>query len=353
MPTEAVIESGVVEDVPVKLKDYDFTDIFFNEDGQSFMRGLDGYSDPQSPLQPVPVECLPDLAILHELIIDEAKGRHEYDTFHVDYDDMRFRVAQIGTVGETWFTLRRFMKEVPRLKSLRGIPPRVVESIGRIAMANPTTGMPGKGLILLCGETGSGKTTLASSIIQEYLLHLGDIAVTVEDPIELNLHGPYGVGARGYCFQTQVKDGDFKGAMKATMRRTPRYILLGEVRGSDEASEALRASINGHVVITTTHAGSISEGLNSMVKFVAGREPIDLARNILADGIAAVIHMSLVKVPKAQGGGKMLKISSLFFGPQDSAMRAAIRKGTNEMLVTKIEEQANRIRLNKPPTSWV
>ncbi|KXV02034.1 hypothetical protein AD929_04315 [Gluconobacter potus] len=331
------------------LKEYEFTDIFFNENAQAFMRGLeqdDDDDDNISPLSPIPEACIGDAVRLHRQIMEQGASK---DEFFSDYDGMRFRVSKITTVGSVWFTLRRALWPIPRIKQLKGLHPRVLEALGRIASPGGTNASPGKGLILVCGETGSGKTTLACTLLQEYLLHYGDIAVTVEDPIELSLDGPYRNG-RGYCFQTQVREGDFRNALKMTMRRSPRYILLGEVRGYDEASEALRAGINGHVVLTTIHAGSAIEGLNAMVKFVAGREPVELARSILADGIAAVIHISLHRVPKRDGGGKAFKVESLFFGPGDksAASRSAIRRGATEQLVQPIERQANLIRLNRP-----
>lgn len=320
---------------PTRLSEFAFTDLSFSEQGEAFLRGTD---DSEGPLVGVPEECVADLDELHRRICDEGQRR---DEFFYDYDGMRFRVNKIESVGGVWYMLRRAMWPIPRLGQLQGIPQRVLQYLGYLGKK----GKHGHGLILVAGATAQGKTTTACALLQEYLIHYGDIAVTVEDPVELPLDGPH--GQFGHCFQTQAVNGDFAGAMKMTMRRSPRYILLGEIRSGAEASEALRAAINGHLVITTIHAGSVTEAINAMLKFVNGTESLDLARAILADGLAGVLHQELVKVPGRQG--RQLKLQYLFPG-DDSGIRTLIRTGKVEQLSTAIELQATRVMKNMMPT---
>jgi len=336
-----------------RLKDVYFNDIFFNEAGNVFLRGLESPDPGENVpvLTSVPRGCLEDTAALHVKVMREASGK---DECFVDFDGMRFRVSKIVTVGEVWYTLRKQLHPIPRLLGTKGLHPKLIQELGRIGdngRSNPNR-KQGRGLILICGRTGAGKSTLAFSLLQQYLLTYGDIAVTIEDPIEMNMSGMFGADGRGWCFQTEVQFGDFKDAMRKTMRRTPRYILLGETRGGDEASEALRAGINGHLVITTIHAGSVIEGLDAMLKFVAGREPMELARSVLASGIAAVLHIDLVRQPGS--AEKMLKVESLFAtGSDENAIRACIRSGKTEQLVNKIQAQAARIAADRNPTDPV
>jgi twitching motility protein PilT len=252
---------------------------------------------------------------------------------------MRFRVSRIEDVESIWYTLRRAKWPIPRLAILGGVPPRVIQYLGHL-------GKPGKhGLILIAGKTGEGKTTTACSLLQEYLIHFGDVAVTIEDPIELPLNGAH--GRFGHCFQTAVKNGDFAGALKRTMRHVPRYILLGEVRGSAEASEAIGAANNGHLVITTIHAGNVVEAMNKLLKFVAADESLELARTILADGLVAIIHQQLIRIPGKKG--RQLKLEYLFPG-DDKGIRTLIRQGKTEQLGTAISAQASRVFNGKWPT---
>lgn len=316
-----------------RLRDLDFTDLFFSERGEAFIRGLE---EGDGPLTGVPETVVDDLDELHRRVCDIGQSKIE---FSLDYDEVRFRVARIEDVDGIWYTLRRLKSPIPRLGELGGIPARIVEYLGHL-------GKPGRhGLILIAGATGNGKTTTASSLLQEYLLWYGDVAVTIEDPIELPLNGPH--GRFGHCFQTQVDDGDFGTAMKRTMRRSPRYIFLGEVRSPVEASQALRAAINGHLVITTIHAGNVVEAINAMLKFVAGNEPMQLAQTILADGLIGVVHQQLVR-HKVKGKGRMLKLEYLF-PAEDKGIRSMIRSGKTEQLSTSIDIQANRVAQGKSP----
>lgn len=316
-----------------RLRDLDFTDLFFSERGEAFVRGME---DGDGPLTGIPEPVMDDLDKLHRQVCDRGQTTPE---FFIDYDSMRFRVSKIEDVDGVWYTLRRAKWPIPRLGQLGGIPVRVIEYLGHI-------GKPGKhGLILIAGATSNGKTTTACALLQEYLLWYGDVAVTLEDPIELPLNGPH--GRFGHCFQIQVDDGDFGAAMKRTMRRSPRYILLGEVRSPVEASQALRAAINGHLVITTIHAGNVTEAINAMLKFVSGSEAPELARTIMADGLVGVLHQQLVR-SKVKGKGKMLRLEYLFPG-DDKGVRSIIRSGKTEQLSTAIEQQAARVAQGKPP----
>jgi len=240
-------------------------------------------------------------------------------------------------VEGTWYTLRRLMWPIPRLATLNGIPPTVKHYLGYLGRSR-------NGLLLIAGATGEGKTTTACSLLQEYLIKYGNVAVTVEDPPELPLSGPHGRG--GHCFQTQVRNKDFAAAMEATMRRSPRYILLGEVRGAREASEAIRAAANGHLVITTIHAGDVTQAINALLKFIAVSESIDLARLILAEGLLGVMHQKMVKLPGKKN--RLLRIQSLFPGG-DTGIRSLIRNGRTEQLGTAIAAQASKILQGKLP----
>lgn len=313
-----------------KLRDLIFTDLFISEGGQSFVRGMEDEEGNASAgaLVGVPPAYIDDLEELQRKTVDRGQSAQE---FFMDYDGMRFRINKIEDVDGVWFTLRRAKWPIPRLNELGGIPPRVIEYLGFL-------GKKEKGLIIIAGATGQGKTTTACSLLQDYLIYFGDVAVTLEDPIEMPLNGPH--GQYGHCFQTQVKNGDFGAAMALTMRRSPRYILLGEVRSPSEASQAIRAAINGHLVITTIHAGGAVEAINAMLKFVSGSEPMSLAQSILADGLAGVFHQKLTKVKGRRG--KILQLEYLFPG-QDKGIRTLIRSGKMEQLSTHIDQQATRV----------
>lgn len=312
-----------------RLSDYQFTDICFNgEEKDIFLRGC---IDSNLPLRPPPENLMEDCSILMSRVIQRGKKDKE---FFIDYDDVRYRVARADTIEGTYFALRRAIHPVPELGSI-GLNDNVVRYLRHI-------GKVGSGLILLSGETGQGKTTTICSMLIDFLTNFGDIAVTIEDPPELKLHGKH--GDSGYCWQTQVKDGDFGASIKQTMRYNPRYILLGEIRSAGEASEALRAAINGHLVLTSIHAGSVQEAINALLKKIAGREPLDLARSVLADGLASVVQQKLVRQKD-----RMHLRSQFIFTGNSSSVRTKIREGKVEQLSSDIENQANRVMSGRAP----
>ena len=312
------------------LRDFEFTDLYFSEIGDAFVRGADS----SSPIDYIPEEYSVDLSDLHRKVVERGSRESE---FFIDQDGVRYRVSKIDSIDGVWYALRRSKFPIPRLGEI-GLHPRIIQYLGQIGRKH--------GLILFAGATGNGKTTTACSLLQEYLVSYGDVAITIEDPPELPLNGTH--GDFGRCFQIRVENGDFGRAMTQTMRYNPRYILLGEIRAPYEASQALRAAINGHLVISTIHADNPIGALNSLLKLVSGQENLDLARGVLADGIAGVIHQKLIKTKT----GRKPKIEFLFAGyggAESAGIRTKIRSGKLEQLSTEIESQANRIMQGKTP----
>lgn len=310
------------------LREADFMDVYISETGNIFFRGADGRE--MLVANPSP-RLVADLENLHKRVCSIGEKQCE---FFLDYDSMRFRVSRMDSVDENWYVLRRAIWPIPRLTHLDGIHNKVIEYLGML-------GRPGKsGLILISGAPANGKTTTACSLLQEYLVWHGDIAVTLEDPVELPMSGPH--GAHGHCFQVPVRDGDFSLALKRSMRHSPRYIFVGEVRSASEAANVLKASINGHIVISTIHAGSAIDTVNSILKYAVGVEPAEMSRAILADGLLGVINQRLLHT-QVRGVSRRHIKAEYFFPGDDKGLRSLIRNGKSEQLTTAIEMQMRRV----------
>jgi twitching motility protein PilT len=314
----------------VRLSELDFTDLYISVNGDVLVRGTD---NAKGPLTEIPEGVIGDLDTLQLMVFERGQTKKE---FFVDYDNVRYRVSRIRSQSADWFTLRKSKSEIPRMKQLGGFMPPVIQYLARLGRHH--------GLVVLSGATGQGKTTTAYSLLNEYLLAFGDIAVTIEDPPEMMLEGQ--VGNFGRCFQLRLEQGDdFGTALHDAMRHTPRYIFMGELRKSYDASQALRAAISGHLVITTIHAGSVEETLNSLIKLTSGEESVEFARDLLAGGLAGVIHQTLVR-----GNGQKPRLNIRFLFPgTDSGIRSLIRDGSVNQLSTQIEQQANRVMQGRPP----
>jgi len=317
-------------EIGARLREAVFSDLYFTEHNRVF---LTGDADAPGKLSPPPAAAMEDVARLHQIVCERGARDSE---FSLDFGGMRFRVARMETVQGTGYVLRRAMWPLPRLGHLlQGVPAAVVRSL--VALGADRS----KGLILVAGATGQGKTATASSLLVEHLLQFGGVARTVEDPVELPLQGTH--GHDGHCFQSELGGRPFGDAVREMMRQRPRYMLIGEIRDASGASAVIRAANNGHVVSSTIHAGDCVEAINSLVKFVAGSEPVDLARQMLADGLAAVVHQDLVTerrdAPERSFVRPRLQWLFLGRGADSKGVRSMIREGKTEQLVSEIARQ--------------
>ncbi len=243
---------------------------------------------------------------------------------------MRLRGVHLNVFGDQrWVCLRRFPTEVPELDALSFAPDvlKAFQSWGRRS-----------GLIVIGGSTRAGKTTTATALLRHYLREHGQVAITIEDPIEYDLQGRH--GEEGFCLQIPVyKDDQWADRLKDALRSAPRYILLGEVRTTQAARNLLRAANSGHLVITTVHGGRVEETLSAIVQ-MAQAELQDMAMSLLADGLLAVVHQRI------EGGRPVNEILSTRDDNSD-LIRAMIRAGKLQTLSSEIARQ----RINRSRTA--
>lgn len=259
--------------------------------------------------------------------------------YSVLYEGYFFRVERSDTMYGPMYCMRKMPKKVPDLSAL-GYPPSLVSYLKTLGQSS--------GLILLGGATGSGKTTTISSLLREYLIRYGGFAYTIEDPFEMPLDGEYKAlnGSLGLCKQTQPVDDDWGASLRSALRSRPRYIMVGEIRTPEAASQCLRAATSGHLVLSTIHANNVSDAIDAIVKHAASSEISEkLAFDLLSRGILAVIHQSLVGT-----GKKKPEIEFLFANPNTllgDQTRNIIKTGKIN-LSTTIEMQTTRMAQGLP-----
>jgi twitching motility protein PilT len=320
------------------LRDINFTDLYISEIGQVLIGGAE---DSEGPLVEVPDGAISDVDRLRMKVMQKGQTAKE---FFMDHDTVRYRVTRIKTVDVIWYTLRKSMTVPPKIRDLLGEKNKsVLRHLGWLGEE------PQKGLILFAGPVGQGKTTSACSLLLQYLSTYGKTAVTIEDPPEMKLNGRH--GKFGLCLQRPLEQGEtFGSALVDAMRQTPRFILVGEMRRPEDASEVLRTAISGHVVISTIHAGDPLEAINSLIKLVAAKDGPEYAREQVANGLSGVIHQRLRRVKHADGKFRRhLEINTLFMGLNDSKERTTIRDGNVGQLGSSLERQADLIRQNLDP----
>lgn len=307
------------------LKDLIFSDIYLGHEA-SWFAGVPGALDPV----PAPPECAGELAALRKTCVQFAADTHKIE-FAVREAEITYRVSTIITLKEIVYVLRRFPAEVPNIDKL-GLHPALVAMLLEPRLT---------GLLVLSGAYGQGKTTTASSVVAARLAKFGGVGVTIEDPPEMPLEGRHG---EGVCYQTWVEQGGFGHACSKAARWAPSIIFVGEVRDPETATEALRASLNGRLVVCTTHADSVVtaiERLYTLANGVAGNSE-DVA-SLLSHGLLGVLHQRLEGDVE-----KHLKVESLWLNGEDTqGARNMIYSRKFSHLTNEVQLQLNRTLMTR------
>ncbi len=164
----------------------------------------------------------------------------------------RFRINVFRQRGEVGMVIRHIKTEIPSLESL-GLPPILKDLISRK-----------RGLLLVVGATGSGKTTTLASMIDYRNATMNGHILTLEDPIEfVHPHKKSVVDQREIGIDTL----SFENGLKNAMRQAPDVILIGEVRDMDGMKNALAYAETGHLCLATLHANNANQALERVISF--------------------------------------------------------------------------------------
>jgi twitching motility protein PilT len=196
----------------------------------------------------------------------------------------RFRCNVYRQRGAISFALRVIPKTVPKFEDL-GLPP----GIKRLADEH-------RGLVLVTGATGSGKTTTLAAMIDYINRSRQQHIITIEDPIEI-LHPDQG------CIVNQREIGldteSFGQALRRALRQDPDTILIGELRDAETAQTALQAAESGHLVFSTLHTVDAAETVGRMIEFFPEGKQQQI-RSVMAGVLRGVISQRLL--PRVGGG---------------------------------------------------
>jgi twitching motility protein PilT len=175
-----------------------------------------------------------------------------------------------------------------------------------------------RGLVLVTGPTGSGKSTTLAAIIHEANRTRKDHIITVEDPIEfVHKSDKAVINHREVGLHTR----SFSAALRGALREDPDIILVGELRDLETISLALEAAATGHLVFATVHTSSAAKTVDRMIEVFPVSQQQQV-RNTLADGIRAVVAQTLFKRIDRQG--RVAAVEIMIGTP---AVRNLIREG--------------------------
>jgi twitching motility protein PilT len=254
-----------------------------------------------------------------------AVAPKRYDLFHetgdldIAYtsDDLpRFRVNAFRQRGAVSFALRVIPKNVPRFEDL-GLP----EGVRALAEEH-------RGLVLVTGATGSGKTTTLAAMIDYINRARQSHIVTIEDPIEI-LHPDH----RSIVNQREVglDTENFGQALRRALRQDPDTILIGELRDAETAQTALQAAESGHLVFSTLHTVDAAETVGRMIEFFPEGKQIQI-RSIMAGVLRGVISQRLL--PRV-GGGRVAAVEVMI---NNARIGDLIRENKPEAITDAVAE---------------
>jgi twitching motility protein PilT len=233
----------------------------------------------------------------------------------------RFRVNAYSQRESLAAAFRLIPMELKALEEL-GLPPSL----------HMLTGKP-RGLVLLTGPTGSGKSTTLAALIDEINRKRADHIVTIEDPIEfLHRHKNCIVNQREIGSDTH----SFADALRAALRQDPDVILLGEMRDLETISTALTAAETGHLVFATLHTQNAPATVDRVIDvFPAAQQ--EQIRMQLAGALEGIVTQALL--PTADGRGRVAALEILF---PDDAVRNLIRQGRVEQIYSVMQTGTQR-----------
>jgi twitching motility protein PilT len=249
----------------------------------------------------------PMLSEQHEATFQE----HQDVDFSITWRDLaRLRGSAFTQKGDTALALRMIPSEIPTFEEL-GLPP-VAEWMARLP----------RGLVLLTGPTGSGKSTTLASIIARINQTRSVHILTIEDPIEyVHKHGLSAITQR----EVGTDSPSFERALRSALREDPDVLLVGEMRDLESIQLALTLAETGHLVFSTLHTNDSSQAIDRIIDvFPAWRQ--DQIRVQLGSSLGAVVAQRLV--PRS-GGGMVAAFEILI---ANHPVRNIIREGKTHQL---------------------
>jgi twitching motility protein PilT len=259
------------------------------------------------------------LAVVADLAPAKLSHFHESGELDIAYTTEglpRFRVNGFRQRGSISFAFRVIPKNVPGFEELR-----LPQGVRRLAEEH-------RGLILVTGATGSGKTTTLATVIDHINRTRRMHIVTVEDPIEI-LHADQG------CIVNQREVGldtdSFLAAIRRVLRQDPDVILIGELRDAETAETALKAAESGHLVFSTMHTIDAAETIGRMIEFFPA-EKQEQIRSILAGVLRGVVSQRLL--PRKEGG----RVAAVEVMVNNSRIADLIRERKTEEITDAITE---------------
>jgi twitching motility protein PilU len=236
-------------------------------------------------------------ALMNESQVADFQATHECNFAVSPQDIGRFRVSAFMQQAKAGMVVRTITTEIPELDALN-VPPQLKDIV-----------MSKRGLIIMVGATGSGKSTTLAAMIGHRNANSHGHIITIEDPVEF-------VHPHMNCIITQREVGtdtaDWHTALRNTLRQAPDVILIGEIRDRETMDHAIAFAETGHLCLATLHANNANQALDRIVNFF----PEERRQQVLMDlslNLRAMISQRLI--PAKSGSGRCAAVEIMLNSP--------------------------------------
>ena len=281
-----------------------------------------------TPLNEPPLTAVETKQLCYSVLADAQKHKFEEE----NELDLSFGVKGLSRFRGNIFIQRGAVAGVFRV-----IPYKILtfDELGLPPVVKELTEKP-RGLILVTGPTGSGKSTTLASMIDRINIERHDHIVTVEDPIEY-LHPHKG------CLVNQREVGSdtksFKHALKYVLRQDPDIILIGELRDLETIEASLTLAETGHLCFATLHTNSCVQTINRIIDVFPPYQQTQV-RTQLSFVLEGVLSQTLI--PRANGNGRILSLEVMIPNP---AIRNLIREDKVHQIYSQMQVGQDKFRM--------
>lgn len=231
-------------------------------------------------------------------------------------NEARFRVNAFTTRNGPAAVFRSIPSRIPTLEELQ--PPAILKKLSELE----------RGIILVTGPTGSGKSTTLAAMINHINQTMARHIITIEDPVEF-----YHTSKKSLINHRELGSdtNSFARALKSALREDPDVILVGEMRDHETISLALTAAETGHLVFGTIHSNSAAKTIDRVIDVFPGEDK-EMVRAMLSNSLQAVVTQTLLK--RADGRGRVAAHEILI---GTNAVRNLIREGQIAQIYSMIQ----------------
>ncbi len=262
-------------------------------------------------------------SMIYDILADEQKARFEA-THDLDFS------LELSGVGR--FRINAFVQRLGEGIVLRLIPSKI-KTLQELAM--PTIlkdlAMKDRGLVLVTGPTGSGKSTTLAAMVDHMNGNREDHIITIEDPIEfIHEHNKCNINQREVGPHTM----SFAAALRSALREDPDVILVGEMRDLETIAHALTAAETGHLVLSTLHTNNAPQTISRVVDVFPPHQQEQI-RVQLADSLLGVVAQTLIPTTDNQG-----RVAAMEIMVATPAIRNLIRENKVHQILSAIQTGA-------------